>query len=114
MGGELESVSFSPVRLFQELAPDLAPNIDKKKRTPGERGNNQCVEGLKIQIEWCCAITQLDLMSALVNMRCRPFGNFPRLPFGRSINNQDVHQIPPMSPRPSSSADAFPKLDFLI
>jgi hypothetical protein len=53
-------------------------------------------------------------MSALVNMRCRPFGNFPRLPFGRSINNQDVHQIPPMSPRPSSSADAFPKLDFLI
>jgi hypothetical protein len=32
---------------------------------------------------------------ALTYMRCRPSGNFPRLPFGRSIDNQDVHDIPP-------------------
>ena len=60
------------------------------------RGNNERVERLKIRTR-CepCAIAQLDLVPPLANVRCRPFGNFPRLPFGRSINNQDVHDIPP-------------------
>src|SRR6476661_6194302 len=60
------------------------------------RGNNERVEGRKIRTR-CepCAIAQLDLVPALATMRCRPFGNFPRLPFGRSINNQDVHDVPP-------------------
>ena len=58
------------------------------------RGNNERVEGSELQIG-CerCAIKQLDLVPALANMRCRPCGNFPRLPFGRSIDNQDVHDI---------------------
>ncbi|WP_210239358.1 hypothetical protein, partial [Mesorhizobium sp. M2E.F.Ca.ET.166.01.1.1] len=32
---------------------------------------------------------------ALANMCCRLRGNLPRLPFGRSIDNQDVHDVPP-------------------
>jgi hypothetical protein len=67
----------------------MAPLVDR-------RGNNERVEGLKIQTRCeSCAIAQVDLVPALANVRCRPFGNFPRLPFGRSINNQDVHDIPP-------------------
>jgi hypothetical protein len=31
----------------------------------------------------------------LADMRCRPGGNFPRLPFGRSIDNQNIHNSPP-------------------
>ena len=58
------------------------------------RGNNERVKRFKIRPR-CepCAIVHLDLVPALANVRCRPFGNFPRLPFGRSINNQDVHDI---------------------
>ena len=41
------------------------------------------------------AIAQFDHVSGLPNVACRPFGDFPRLSFGRSINNQDVHDIPP-------------------
>ena len=70
-------------------------------RLVDRRGNNEGVEGLKTRTR--CeprAIAQLDLVPALANMRCRPFGNFPRLPFGRSINNQDVHHIPPTTRPP--------------
>src|ERR1700692_3455565 len=63
------------------------------------RGNNERVKGRKIRTRYePCAIAQLDLVPALATVRCRPFGNFPRLPFGRSINNQDVHDIPPTTP----------------
>src|SRR4026207_1636955 len=63
------------------------------------RGNNERVEGLKTRTR-CepCAIAQLDLVPAFANVRCRPFGYFPRLPFGRSIKNQDVHDTPPDAP----------------
>ena len=60
------------------------------------RGNKKRVEGSKFQIGFeRCTITQLDLVPALAHMRCRPTGNFSRLPFGRSIDNQNVHDIPP-------------------
>ena len=37
-----------------------------------------------------CTIKEFGFMPALANSRCRPFSNFSSLPFGRSINNQDV------------------------
>ena len=56
------------------------------------RGNYEPVEGFKIRTGYeRCAITQLDMMLTLANVRCRPFGNFPGLPFGGSINNQNIH-----------------------
>ena len=59
------------------------------------RGDYERVEGLEIQIgHERSAITQLDMMLAPANLRCRPFGNFPRLPFGGSVNYQDVHGHP--------------------
>jgi len=53
-------------------------------------GNNERVKGSDIKIG-CerCAITELHLMPAFANMRGRPFGNLPCLPFSRSISNQD-------------------------
>ena len=65
-------------------------------RLVDRRGNNERVEGLKTRTR--CehgAIAQFDHVSGLPNVACRPFGDFPRLSFGRSINNQDVHDIPP-------------------
>ena len=65
-------------------------------RLVDRRGNNERVEGLKTRTR--CehgAIAQFDHVSGLPNVSCRPFGDFPRLSFGRSINNQDVHDIPP-------------------
>jgi hypothetical protein len=60
------------------------------------RGNNERVKGSNIKVG-CerCAITEFHLMPALANVRGGPFGNLPCLPFSRSINNQDVHNIPP-------------------
>jgi hypothetical protein len=60
------------------------------------RGDNERVVGFKIQIGFeRCTIMLFGLVPALANVRCRPFGNFSRLPFGRSISNQDVQDIPP-------------------
>jgi len=57
-------------------------------------GNNEGWKAIKIRIGHVrCAIAQLDLMPALANVGCCPFGNFPRLPLGRSVNNQDIHEI---------------------
>jgi hypothetical protein len=59
-------------------------------------------------------------VSMLANTRCRPLGNLSRLPFGRSISDQDVRNMLPMAwqslplgyecalYRISLSADAFP------
>ena len=63
------------------------------------RGNYERMESLKSQIGYeRCAIMQLNLMPALANVRRRPLGNFSRLPFGGSIDNEDVHGIPPTTP----------------
>jgi hypothetical protein len=60
------------------------------------RSDNEGVVRCKIQIRYGgCTIKQLGLVPALANARCRPLGNFSRLPFGRSINNQDVQDVPP-------------------
>ena len=52
------------------------------------RGNSERMKGHEIRIG-CerCAIAQLNLVPAFANVRCRPSGNLPRLPFGRSSNN---------------------------
>ena len=45
------------------------------------RGNDERVEGSELQIGYKrCAITQLDLVPALANMRCRPAAIFPVWP----------------------------------
>jgi hypothetical protein len=60
------------------------------------RCNNEGVEIIQIQTgSKHCAIMQRYLMPLSASMFCRPFGDFSRLAFGRSINNQDVQDIPP-------------------
>ena len=57
-------------------------------------GDYEGVKGLKIQIRYRLrAIAQLSMVIALANIRCRPLGNFSRLPFGGSVNNQDFHDV---------------------
>lgn len=55
------------------------------------RGDNDRVIGFKIQIGFeRCAIKEFGLVPTLANVHCRPLDNFSRLPFGGSINNEDV------------------------
>ena len=55
-------------------------------------GDYERVEEFKLQIgHRCCAIAQIDIVLAIANIRCRPLGNFPRLPFGSSIDDQNLH-----------------------
>ena len=57
-------------------------------------GDYERVEGLKIQIgHRHPAIAQFGVVLALANIRCRPLGNFSRLPFGGSVNNQVIHDV---------------------
>ena len=60
------------------------------------RGYHERVIGLQIQIGYeRRTIKEFGLVPAFANARCGPFGNFSRLSFCRSINNQDVQSIPP-------------------
>jgi hypothetical protein len=59
-------------------------------------GDDECVDMSKLQIG--CkrrAILQLHMVPAPTKMRCHPLGNLLRLPFRRSKDYQNVHDIPP-------------------